>query len=68
MPQEERALVRAIRNGQVTMDAALGIAADLEAQLRVLTEESSLREGPDRDAANAWLVGAYHRAWLGEAS
>ena len=68
MPQEERALVRAIRNGQVTMDAALGIAADLEAQLRDLIGTSPLREEPDRDTADAWLVGAYGRAWAGEAT
>lgn len=66
MPQEERELVRSIRQGRVTMDEALGIAADLEELLRDLTETSSLRAEPDRTAADAWLISAYQRAWRGE--
>jgi hypothetical protein len=68
MPEPQRAVVREIRLGRVPMEDALKAAEDLEAHLRVLTETAPLREEPDRDAANAWLVGAYHRAWLGEAS
>ena len=66
MPQQERELVRSIRMGQVKMEEALSIAADLEGLLRGLTETSSLRAEPDRDAADAWLVGAYERAWNGD--
>jgi hypothetical protein len=66
MPQQERELVRAVRAGRVTMDEALDIAGDLEALLRDLTESSPLRAEPDREAADAWLIGAYRRAWKGE--
>lgn len=66
MPAQERELVRAIRAGRVTMDEALEIAGDLEALLRALTESSSLRAEPDREAADAWLISAYQRAWKGE--
>jgi uncharacterized protein len=68
MPQAQRDLVKDIRRGRHTMQEALDMAAGLEARLRALTGESPLREEPDRDAANAWLVGAYERAWAGEAS
>lgn len=67
MPEFERTIVRAIRAGQVPMDDALKAAGDLEARLRVLTGESPLRTEPDRETADAWLISAYQRAWMGEA-
>lgn len=66
MPESQRDLVKDIRRGRYTMEQALEIAGDLEARLRVLTEESPLRAEPGRDAADAWLVGAYGRAWNGD--
>ena len=64
MPELERAVVREIRMGGVTMDDALKAAEDLEVRLRTLIDESPLRAEPDRDAADAWLVSAYQRAWM----
>jgi uncharacterized protein len=66
MPEPQRAVVREIRLGRVPMEDALKAAGDLEARLRDLTETSPLRAEPDRDAADAWLVGAYARAWNGD--
>jgi uncharacterized protein len=63
MPGVERAIVREIRMGRIPMGDALRAAEDLEARLRDLTETSPLRAEPDRDAADAWLVSAYQRAW-----
>ena len=50
------------------MEDALDFAGDLEARLRELTVTSPLREEPDRDAADVWLVSAYQRAWARETS
>ena len=66
MPPVERALVREIRMGRIPMADALRAAADLEERLRELILTSPLREEPDREAADAWLVSAYQRAWSDE--
>lgn len=66
MPERERETVRAVRTGGYTMTEALGMAEELEARLRELLITSPLPEYPDREAADAWLVGAYQRAWRGE--
>jgi hypothetical protein len=63
MPETPRSFVREIRAGSVPMEATLAVAAALEERLRMLVEESPLRAEPDRDAANAWLISAYQRAW-----
>jgi hypothetical protein len=63
MPEPQLSRVRAIRTGQVPMAEALHIAAQCEARLRELIDSSPLRAEPDRDAADAWLVSAYQRAW-----
>lgn len=68
MPERERETVRAIRTGGYSMTEALDMAEGLEARLRELLVTSPLPEHPDRDAADAWLVSAYRRAWDGEAS
>lgn len=63
MPFEQRGIVREIRTGGMSMEACLNYAAELERQVRELTETSPLRAEPDRDAADAWLISAYQRAW-----
>lgn len=66
IPQPWRAWIRQLRTGGHSMDAALEAAEDLESQLRELIATSPLREYPDRDAADAWLISAYQRAWASQ--
>ena len=54
---------RSLRRGERSKQEALDAAADLERQLVELRETSSLPERADRDAVDAWLVAAHHRAW-----
>ena len=54
-----------LRRGEHSKDEALDAAADLEARLEQLCTTSPLRERPDEDTVNAWLVSAYQRAWAG---
>jgi hypothetical protein len=63
MAAEDAQFIRDIRTGKHTMESVLAEARRLEDQLRALTEASPLPDRPDRDAADAWLVSAYQRAW-----
>lgn len=63
MPREQRDYVRSVRAGGVPMEETLEVAQSLEVTLRYLTESSPLRAEPDREAADAWLISAYQRAW-----
>jgi hypothetical protein len=67
MPGIQRQFVREIRAGDVPMTETLDVAENLEARLRGLIDTSPLRAEPDREAADAWLISAYQRAWKGEA-
>jgi uncharacterized protein len=59
--------IRDIRTGIHTMESVLAEAERLEDRLRALIETSPLPEYPDRDAADAWLVSTYQRAWTEKA-
>jgi hypothetical protein len=63
VPEPWRTWIRECRTGGHTMAEALDVAKGLEARLRTLTETSDLPEYPDREAADAWLIGAYEEAW-----
>ncbi|ALG13224.1 nucleotidyltransferase domain-containing protein [Kibdelosporangium phytohabitans] len=63
IPEPWLAWLRDLRQGKHTRDEALAAADELEAKLQKLITTSPLPEHPDRDRANAWLIGAYRRVW-----
>ncbi|HEX3388827.1 MAG TPA: nucleotidyltransferase domain-containing protein [Streptosporangiaceae bacterium] len=63
MPVASREVVRDIRMGRIPMDRALALAGYLEDRIGDLLAESPLREYPDRDLVDEWLVSTYLRAW-----
>ena len=63
MPEPGLSLVRAIRAGDVPMGEALDRAQVLEARLMGLLGSGPLREHPDREWADRWLVAAYATWW-----
>lgn len=64
MPEADAAIVREIRTGQWTMDEVLSYAAKLEAKLKSEIDNTSLREHPDKDTVNDWLVDEYQHEWF----
>ena len=63
VPQPWRASIRRLRTGGYSMQWALDVAAGLAEEIRDLIATSPLREHPGREAADAWLIRAYQRAW-----
>jgi len=63
MPEPWRTWVRECRTGGHTMDEALSVTADLEKRLIELCDASPLREYPDREWADRWMIGVYRTAW-----
>lgn len=64
MPVEEARWLRALRVGERTLDEALELAGELEAELvhRIL-RESPLPDDPDLDAVNDFLTNAHLDHW-----
>jgi len=60
---ENRAYLRAVRNGDWSYDHCIARAHDLEKQLQELKVTSQVRPEPDREAVERWMLGAYSEAW-----
>ncbi|MFC4561484.1 DNA polymerase beta superfamily protein [Nocardiopsis mangrovi] len=67
MPDPWATWLRELRRGEHTMEEALEAAAEMEGRLTGLVRTSPLRERPDEEWADRWLVDAYARAWRREA-
>jgi hypothetical protein len=63
MPEPECSRVMAIRKGERSFDEAVAEIEEVEARLDGALERTALPEQPDRGAVDAFLVGAYRRAW-----
>lgn len=63
MPEPWLSWVRECRVGGHTVEETLSVAADLEKRLLELCDSSPLRERPDREWADHWLIRAYQSAW-----
>jgi hypothetical protein len=63
MPEPDRSRVMAIRTGERSFEEAIAEIDALEQRLADALERSSLRDEPDREAVDAFLVEAYRRAW-----
>lgn len=64
VPEPWRTVIRDLRTGGYSMEWALDKAEMLEQRITDAIPSSPLPEQPDRDAADAWLVSAYQRAWM----
>jgi uncharacterized protein len=67
VPEPWRTAIRELRAGGHSMEWALSMAADLERRITELLGTSPLREHPDREAADRFLIGAYQCAWSAHA-
>jgi uncharacterized protein len=63
MPEPDRGRVMAIRRGDVPLDDALAEIDDIERRLLAAVEASPLRDEPDHESVNAFLIEAYRQAW-----
>jgi uncharacterized protein len=52
-----------LRQGLRSRAEALEVASDMEQRLATLATTSPLRQQPDLDAVNRWMVSAHQRAW-----
>lgn len=63
MPEPARSTVFAIRKGQKSFDAVMGMTAALEFRLAELLDTSPLQAQPDREFVERWMVNAYLDDW-----
>lgn len=63
MPDHQRELILAVRTGQVPENDVLTKAGELEHELKAAIDSSPLRDQPDYDAVNKFLITAYQRTW-----
>jgi predicted nucleotidyltransferase len=64
MSGTESTLIRNIREGQWSMEQVLSYAETLESQLKKAIDRTSLREHPNNEAVNDWLVDEYEHEWF----
>lgn len=63
MAEPERSRVMAVRLGERSFEETLAEIEDVERRLENALERTALPELPDRATVDAFLVGAYRRAW-----
>ena len=63
MPSGQRQFTMAIRRGEVSLDEVLARAGELEQRISDLKDSSSLRERPNADLIQDWLVRTYLGRW-----
>ena len=62
-PPEAREWVLACRRGELSLDAVLALAGELEVALKRAIDTSPLPDEPDRDAVNDFLIREYLDVW-----
>lgn len=63
MPEADRAYAFATRKGEVPLQDVLTKAGELERTIRDLITDGPLREKPDVNAIEAWMVERYFHIW-----
>lgn len=63
MGEPDRSRVMAIRRGDVPLDDALAEIDEIERKLHTAVENSPLREKPDYERVDAFLVDSYRDSW-----
>jgi hypothetical protein len=62
MPEADRVWVMAVRRGAIDLNEVLTRTGELERQLADLQDVSPLRDRPDEETVEAWMVSAYLRS------
>ena len=68
MPEESRAWLYRLRQGEIPLPEMLARAEELEAGLAAAIETSPLPEAPDEAAVEAWMQRTYQRVWAEDAA
>lgn len=63
MPEAERAFTYAVRLGDVPLQDVLTKAGDLERELKDLLSDGPIREKPDREGVERWMISMYFENW-----
>lgn len=63
MPKKDRAFVYATRLGEVPLQDVLTKAGELEREIKDLLSEAPLRDKPDRDYIESWMLNMYFENW-----
>src|SRR5512132_1403155 len=63
MAEPERSRVMAIRRGDVQLDEVIAEIAEIERRLQAAVEERPLREEPDYERVDGFLIDSYREAW-----
>lgn len=64
MPAAQSRQIVEMRNGYYSMHECLGIARVLEEEIAEATPHSPLREEPDKEKIDQWLISAYQWQWI----
>ena len=67
MPEESRAWLYRLRQGEIPMPEMLARAEEIEAALAAAIDTSPLPEEPDEPAVEDWMQRTYRRVWAEEA-
>jgi hypothetical protein len=65
---QDRNYLLGVRGGAESKDRCLAHAEELEQRLKELIKTSSVRESPDREAMEQWMLDVYSASWLGDAA
>jgi predicted nucleotidyltransferase len=63
MAEPERSRVMSIRRGDVPLDEAIVEIEEIERRLEAAVEDSSLRDEPDYERVDGFLIDSYREAW-----
>ena len=63
MPEDDRMALIAVRTGQVKVEEVLKLAVDYERKLKDLLVSLEIREEPDRERVESWMIDTYAEAW-----
>jgi hypothetical protein len=63
MAEPERSRVMSIRRGDVPLDEAISEIEEIERRLETAVKDSSLRDEPDYERVDGFLIDTYREAW-----
>ena len=63
MADPDRSRVMAIRRGEIPLDETIAEIEDIERRLQLAVDESPLRDEPDYERVDAFIIDSYRDAW-----
>jgi hypothetical protein len=63
MPEKVRGMIMDVRLGKVELNDVLQWAGGLERHLKDLLDDAPIREHPDREYVETWMVDTYFQTW-----